>query len=640
MAGCELSQPGVVCVECVGAQGYGWLNGSECVYETFVLQTLDRVVPVSDCGLRKCNQGGTCVPAAMGARCAECSYRGYTALSGEDLTPVCVCYDARYDPKAGCKSLYDDVLTEVEVTDAYESVVCEPWSNKYLGFYEQDTTPFKYGNANPPTPKKCKWPYGPPPFALVENLPPFQSCATLGGADPNEAFGIRKDFSFQTCSGHGTWNVEDHSCTCDAPSWQRALTGEYDVYGGAVMTCDDCADNYGPPPPHHDPLQTPQLPPYCSKIWMEDFDGVRKECSGHGTYSFGICICDSSTTTGFWNTTKIDGVSTCLVCADGYGPERDCRLFDGQTSSPAVDTAEPTSAPTPPPFRSSSCVSCFDRFKGQGTLVGNAWEFAAVPSSIQSVCGVCNVTTDGEYVYVSDTACTNTTVALAALGYEMCDYVSGCVAFDFTLRENGTAYAYHFANTTGYQAVPDIDANAAWSLACGKTNSPTRNPTSYPTQYPTMAPVPVPTTLGPTGEPTTLQPTTLQPTSVPTTVRPTTMGPTTLQPTLSSKPTRAPTLLPIRAPTRTPTGAPTTLSPTTLGPSTLNPTATPTTLQPTIAPTTPQPTTVQPTIAPTTPGPTAVPTTRTPTTHTPTTNTPTTQPTSQSPTTRPTLPAR
>lgn len=620
--GCALSQPGTICIECVDAEkGYGWLNGTKCEYETFVFKSLDRIVPVSECGLRKCRQGSRCVDSKFGARCEECSRRGYVERDPLTLAATCVCYDSKYDGNAACQTLYEDAYEIKLVRDAYESVTCESWQNRWMGFYKP-VPASKYGAPNPPIPDSCVFPYGPPPFAIAEEYPPYTACATLGGPDPNEAYGIRRDFSFQTCSGHGTWDALEHKCTCDA-NWDRALTGAFDYYDGAVSTCETCVEGWGPIPPRHDPLNVAKLPPYCVVPYVEDFDGIRKECSGHGEYAFGSCVCYASEIKGYWNHTMIDGIQTCAVCADGYGPPRDCRFGKGQeqiTTRPT--TKQPTSGPIP---RESSCEPCFYRFQDVGEIIGGVTVF---PSINQSSCvDSCELKRENEFVLVS---CANSTFGLASLGYEMCDNAPGCDAFAFSAISNDT-FAFRFVSAP-FQIFYETQS-WVWSLACVTTSKPTSNPTAYPTAYPTLA-------LSGTTRPTTRLPTTREPTTEPTSLRPTTFQPSTLRP--SAFPSFAPTQKPTtRAPT---TRSPTTRSPTTRFPTTLHPSLSPSrfpTKSPSITPTisvapTKSPTRV-PTRLPTTRAPTFEPTTRAPTTRSPTTLYPTLEPSTRRPTSRPTF---
>lgn len=531
--GCASSVSGTVCVECVDSTlGYGYLNGSACVYETFVLNTPSAVVPVSDCGLRKCRQRGACVASAFGALCDECSGRGYVSASAEDLTPVCVCYDARYDPQAACRSLYDDATSVVEVVDAYESVTCAAHRDKYLGMYRDAPTGGTYGAPNPGVPSTCLDPYGPQPLADASTpYAPYVACATLGGPDPNEAWGPRRDFSFRTCSGHGPWNLSAHACgPCDA-GWARVLTGAVDFFGSPVATCGTCAAGFGPMPPNLDWSATASEPPYCVAPYADDpRDGVYKECGGGGRAYDRACVCFADSTRGFFNLSEATGA--CTECADGYGPEADCRTRIGETTAPAPPSLAPTLQPTVPPFRTSSCVSCYERVRGEGAFEAGSFVGPVGLANASACFADCAFEVQGASVVVDGAACTNTSLALAGVGYEICDAVPGCLALDWAPVFNSSAFVFRFVNDSSYTIFPSAEG-ATWSLACFSTSRPSRAPTAYPTRYPSLAPTrapsTAPTTRSPTA-PTTSAPTTLAPSTLAPTANPTTLAPSTLAP--------------------------------------------------------------------------------------------------------------
>jgi hypothetical protein len=92
-----------------------------------------------------------------------------------------------------------------------------------------------------------------------------------------------------------------------------------------ISTCDVCERNYG-------------LYPICGAIYTPDpLDGQLKECSGHGTYVDGTCLCYFNSTAGYWRLHPFDNVLTCIGC-DPDQPAENCVM------------AQPTSQPSSGPF--------------------------------------------------------------------------------------------------------------------------------------------------------------------------------------------------------------------------------------------------------------------------------------------------
>ena len=416
--------------------------------------------------------------SGFGTRCDACGNRGYVTVSSYDYEPICECYDSRYDPGAGCESLYDAVVTDVSVTDTFENVRCVAWQNPLMGFYEPVSND-AYGGPNPQIPSTCVVPYGPPPGSLIETDPPYLTCGTLGGPDPEALYGVFKDSSFKTCSDHGTWNSTGSRCDCDS-TWDVVAVGAVDWYGNPAYTCGTCMGSWGPLPPDQDP-GPPWDPPYCYAPFIENERGVRLECSGHGQFEYGTCICYQSPDSGFWDLVDVLGTKTCLTCAEGYGPPGSCVSATNATYAPtdAFPTTEPTFAPT----RNSSCTPCPRR--GMGS-------FSIVPYGVNDVIWW-NGTTDSACGYGAFWGVLNSGYSLRFenvtssedLGYELCDRKTDCVAFSWTDRGNGTTDYTYFNGTDFGVAVVETGGS---SMACVRTDVPTRAPTPYPTHYPTRNP--------------------------------------------------------------------------------------------------------------------------------------------------------
>lgn len=480
--GCVESKPGVECAECVSEVGSGWLNGTECVYETFVVPKLRSVDPGWPCGLGKCVERGKCVSSKVGTRCDACKNRGYVVISNRDYGPTCVCYDARHDGRAGCASLFDEKRETLNITDAYERIECVSHQNELMGFYKPTSHSTKYGDENPAVPISCVEPLGPPPGQLVENKPPYDTCNTIGGADPDQLYSSRQDASFKTCSYHGLWNRTTRACECDA-KWALVDVGGVDPANGKpAQTCGTCSGDWGPLPKEFDPGQ-PQSPPYCVAPYFENERGVRLPCSGHGVFKFDICICHSSYTLGFWDVIEIRGIRTCAVCKRGFGPPGKCNVLLS-TESPTVDppTLEPTQAPT----RNSSCTPCFEKDMGRVSLDYDPDIVGSLPANFTSACCTHEPMTvlDNRAVrFPLNGTCFESEDARTSLGFELCDWVEACTAFTWTLGDGYVDYAV--LNGTGFGVIPNESAGSA--AACTRTQSPTKFPTPERTAYPTTS---------------------------------------------------------------------------------------------------------------------------------------------------------
>jgi hypothetical protein len=204
---------------------------------------------------------------------------------------------------------------------------CTWWNDSSLGYY------LDAFNCLLPT-------LGPVPN---ENLLPNE-CNTYGGPDP-----LFPDLGFATCSGHGTWNASSYSCVCNT-GWQLAPLG-IGLDNQTVDSCTQCAPFYGPPIPlgPGSAYGSGSVPSSaCSFIWAPDpIDGIPKQCSGHGTFINGACVCNFGSKFGYWILiTLVDGVQTCAACASGQTTASNCTL--------AYPTVSPTHSPVDTPSKSPS----------------------------------------------------------------------------------------------------------------------------------------------------------------------------------------------------------------------------------------------------------------------------------------------
>lgn len=483
--GCVASGPGVVCAECTGVRGTGWLDSGVCVYESFEFSSLREYRPSwVECGLYKCVERGDCVTSEFGAMCDECSNRGFVINSPKTYEPTCMCYDVKDDGDASCQSLFEQKRENVSVTDSYENIACIPHRNKVMGYYVGEGSLSKYGSVAPFVPNQCIKPYGPSPGQRFEILPPYDTCATIVAPDPDALYGPEADASEKTCSYHGSWNRTIEACVCD-DRWTLTPRGEKDIYGRPAYTCGGCASGLGPPPPEYD-AGSPQKPPYCVGPYVENEFGVRRVCSGHGVFKYDVCVCYQSVSLGFWDLIEIDGVFTCMKCKLNYGPPGKCTVRDGTTETPTALTNSPTLAPTEMPARNSTCESCPERAISAVSLNPlHERSVALFPIDFRSVCCAHDPPTylDESLVSFSTRSeCVANETERIKLAAELCDLVDNCVATWWVQNENGYSFTILNGSDFGYSA----NENAGTLLACPISQSPTRKPTAYPTTYPTM----------------------------------------------------------------------------------------------------------------------------------------------------------
>ncbi len=529
-----------------------------------------------------------------GDLCAECSYQGY--LAGDE----CVCILPDFDPSNACLPVVPSAYENV--TDYNTSVSeCSCYLSWEDGYFTLSTPPkkvidgeeqFVYGELEfPPICDDCyNEYYGPNPREMTASrlvLGGVKPCTQYGGPDPNVAptpspvnsrllgdggrdlrLADGEYRAWRACNNHGYWNTTWRGCQCDT-GWGLEYIGQ--GYNGEVFSCNRCVGPWGPPtPPYQDAIENIPFGVFCSVPWTPDpDDGVLKECSGHGVYQAGECVCEGNWALGVYNLTQatilLEGeegygeedvlyqVQTCITCKDGYKVEESCGTF--RTRSPTRDpTKNPTKLPTKDPTKN--------------------------PTKNPSRNPTINPTRDPSK---------NPTVNPTRNPSK-----------NPTINPTRNPSRNPTINPT---RIPTL--NPSKNPTVNPSKNPTVNPTSNPTLNPTINPTLHPTlnpTLNPTQDPTvnpTLNPTenptvnpTLNPTENPT-VNPTlnpTLQPTrdpTLQPTYSPtlQPSAHPTLNPTLDPTHDPTVNPT-LNPT-LQPSahpTLNPTTNPT-LDPTVNPT-------------------------------------------------------
>ncbi len=496
--GCVFSEPGVKCVEC---DLRGWLNGTKCVYESYVFVT-NSVDVVTDCPVTdyeiQCVEFASkeCVESKMGVRCSECESKGFVKRN-EKFKLQCECYDAKYDPLSLCETRFPTTYETFNVTTTMDRVECVPWKSERMGCYafssSDDDERWKYGEVDqenrPAVPDKCcSEIYGPPPGELVEIEPPFQECLTLGGPDPNEMFGLRKDSSFRTCSGHGIWNATTHSCEC-GDKWGLSLFpgGEKDMRGNPASTCNRCKGFWGPPPPPPSSSSSSNHPPpFCSFVWTPDESGVSSECSGHGTFVNDVCACFGNATHGWWDSKTIthvfpDGyehtVTTCLGCRLGYGPPGDCRFLNGDTANPSASPTDvETESPTTTQYRNDSCTPCPANTLLGDVIVVSSNSLTLETFNFRSVCCDFNVTT-------TELIDSNTTVSISSLendcvkdensryvlGWEWCEYMPECTVFTWSTGSDGY-YTYRFFSDENFNYVTSTNLSGS-ARRCPQTKS-------------------------------------------------------------------------------------------------------------------------------------------------------------------------
>lgn len=317
-----------------------------------------------------------------GDLCAECSYQGYY------LGTTCYCILPSFDPSNACLPVVSTFYENI--TDYNQSIAqCECYENWENGFFKLSTPEkryingereFVYGEGAPPICDDCYSElYGPNPREMTASrlvLGGLKPCTQYGGPDPNliptlspvSSRMLLEDGEFRewrACNNHGGWNFTLRGCQCDL-GWGLNYIG--DGYNGEVFSCNKCIGPWGPPtPPFQDAIQNIPFAVFCSVPWTPDpEDGELKECSGHGTFQNGECVCDGNWALEVYNLTQetilLDGVEsytnedvlysvlTCITCKDGFRVEEGCGTF--RTRSPtSIPSINPTTNPSKTPSK-------------------------------------------------------------------------------------------------------------------------------------------------------------------------------------------------------------------------------------------------------------------------------------------------
>lgn len=331
--------------------------------------------------------------------CEECGFSGYINQEGE-----CVCLTPAMDPNNECFAPGLSNETIVKTWEYYESP-CECFTSFEEGFFRlteperqkiiNGTFQYQWGDGPPPTCSRCYNPYyGPAPslqtYSSRVNDTPV-ACGQYGGQDPvllletqaptpfpvadGEGGGRREllvkegerlldeQFSWSLCAGHGTWNYEFHGCECST-GWGLEEVPERGYNDSLIAICQKCQGPWGPLVPSQQYSMPQNLTaaeneqPYCGVVYTPDpLDGILKECGGHGSYFINECLCDFTTSLGFWVLEEYERVeSTLLLVGPGeyltvdvlYRVEtcQKCNL-PGDTP-PCLQTSSPTGSPVSP----------------------------------------------------------------------------------------------------------------------------------------------------------------------------------------------------------------------------------------------------------------------------------------------------
>jgi hypothetical protein len=314
--------------------------------------------------------------------CEECGFSGYLNDGGE-----CVCLTPAMDPGAQCLALGIRNETLLKVWQYYEAP-CECHTSFQDGFFrltEPERTKiingsieYQWGDGPPPTCSLCFNPYyGPAPalqtYSSRQNDIPI-ACGMFGGQDPvllletpaptpsGDTGVVRRldeQFQWSLCAGHGKWNPEFHGCECEE-GWGLEEVSGAGFNGSFLAICQICQGPWGPlVPSQQNSLQNNSIlleEPYCGVIWTPDpLDGVLKECSGHGSYFDGGCVCDFSNDLGFWilqqfqqnqSTLLLVGVEQYQRVNITYTVETCQQCYVTGDTPPCLQTLSPTDQPT------------------------------------------------------------------------------------------------------------------------------------------------------------------------------------------------------------------------------------------------------------------------------------------------------
>lgn len=332
------------------------------------------ILPINACTLYSGLQTTLEGPQVL---CQECGFSGYLSQG------VCKCLLPSMDPNNECFAPGILNETEARVWSYYKSS-CECDHSFELGFYRlteseekliNGTMEYQWGSGRPPTCYLCfNEFYGPAPSLQTYSAKPlnFSACSKYGGPDPvyietqaptfSPAGGERRQldekFIWSLCAGHGGWNDTLHGCEC-SKGWGLSVIGS--GYNDTIIpVCQICSGPWGPLPPSQQSSlpQVNDTVPFCSVIFTPDpVDGILKQCSGHGDYYNGACICDQSEELGWWVLApyKMNQTTLLLVGVETYETRvieyevmtcQECLVGDIPCLSSSSPSLQPTLSPT------------------------------------------------------------------------------------------------------------------------------------------------------------------------------------------------------------------------------------------------------------------------------------------------------
>lgn len=459
--------PGIFGMACAECSWTGWRNNlGLCI--TNVEPVVSPCPMVNQTAFCSSSSDAQCIPSEHGTLCQDCYYRGYLRL--DDFQLVCHCYDSSASSANRCFPMIVP-YSETKVLISTESrITCSPFQDKTLGCFNNS--------------RECCSPIlGPPPGQLVESgLLEWQECNTFGSHDPNEPVQVS---TFRTCSGHGDWNTDSYACTCHE-AWNALDIGSSPFEPSVrVYSCRTCFGFWGPPPPL---TQTSEEVPvlFCSVPWTPNEEGVSVECSGHGEYLDGKCVCHQNPTQGFWEPramtstfTRVSGegveeaepvtVLTCTACSSGASGPR-C-LKQGMKVQVA------NSLPPAP----AACKGCYTFKKALMTDVVLIEPLTVPPSP--TCCSALQVTVEPSFhtITVGAGTCLESDDSKHHLGSVWCASLN-CSIYMWSNEDRNVLFS--FSKNRIFTQI--VSAKHGLGRACPKTASPQVPPTLFPTQYPTI----------------------------------------------------------------------------------------------------------------------------------------------------------
>jgi hypothetical protein len=292
-----------------------------------ILIALLPILATSECLLNGYGTyNGSCIEGRFGIVHEECNSQGYLTELSDRSGSECNCYSFSLNPLNQCAPTSTVAQFKTQLVEIkHERKICNSYADDKNGYYEiVDPSTHRYGEVDPPIPKKCfGFVYGPPPGQLVEEttlaLETFEECNRFGGFDPNEVGLVT---GFKVCNGHGAWNETTRSCNCNS-GWMLASIG-LDYNNSEALSCVQCDYHYGPTTTF-----VHKEPPYCLYIESPDpINGEMSECGGRGNFINGKCSCFANSTVGYWDLGMIGGVfnlnntevfvESCILCKEGY----------------------------------------------------------------------------------------------------------------------------------------------------------------------------------------------------------------------------------------------------------------------------------------------------------------------------------